>query len=268
MSLLDSTEIPTLTESFIATGPEFEELGEQISANIECLQGYGSTLEKYHAKLGTNQDTQDLRAQMKEDIAHGNQAIMKTMHLFQEFDTLNLKKKADQDARNRISRRARLSFELARDRYTRALREVHRKERIYVAVKKANNEFNPSEVEEVKSSDLEGGKDEEVHMYVKDLNAYTSSLPKPRSIPARKIYDQDKGQIKSWEEKAKDLEYVLEDMEKEDEKMRTSGGGKQTGESFIKTKRKTIALVCAGLLVTIMAVFLLLTSSKFEVVSV
>jgi len=119
-----------IKSSLIDSSSKLEEFQEKTLDQIDDFKKLVQALEDYQVQLGTSADTQILRIQMKDDIAHGNRAIMKITELLQSFNSENLSNTEDHDYRNKISKRAQVNFELYRERYTKALREIHKKEKL------------------------------------------------------------------------------------------------------------------------------------------
>jgi len=123
-----------LEEPLIAgdSGPKF--LEKSLLDEISRLNSYVLDLESYHSKLGTESDTKWMRSQMNDQIAKGNSTIMKISSLFLQFDS-QIFPKEEREYCEKFLRASQTSFQLYKERYTQALREIHQRK----------NEFTPNE---------------------------------------------------------------------------------------------------------------------------
>jgi hypothetical protein len=251
-----------LTQSLILPGPEFKELGEAISEDLNCLKECMLSLEDYQGILGTEKDTILKREKMKEDIACGNKIIMKTMENFQLFDIMNLKEKADQDLRNKLSRNAQQTFQLYRERYTNALREIQKIKKSKKKMKDVESKHVILDIEEEKyTSDTYNSQDQEEFKSTEDQED-------SRRIPSKKkggsffknffsgSSGKEQEKIVAWEDITKEQEdfTLSEDTVREIWKSKGDGDLKK----FTHKKKYAIGL---GLILSLVAVALILSSS-------
>jgi len=108
-------------------------------------------LKEFENMLGKKDDTRSMRREMKEEIAEVNDIIKKTLDLFRQFDELPLRKKEDQEHRNKVIRRTKEVFDKEYAKFTKTLKEIQTKEKVYLEARKsitknpgANNNYKDS----------------------------------------------------------------------------------------------------------------------------
>ena len=208
-----------LNESPLLQQSNFEEIAENLSKNIDRLKACVVSLEDFQQKLGTKDDTWLLRVQMKDTIVNGNNTIMNTNNLFQQSDSLILQQKVNYALGDKLSNRAKLNFELYKERYTVALREIHRKEKAYVQPRRT----------EIDVIDLENGSDDTI-ITVNSSEANTKSemiwdFYKPIPIHSQKESRKmkyrnsakDDQKLKTWDEKVQELDSMLQKIAHDEE---------------------------------------------------
>lgn len=126
---------------------KFDNLTERISEEIDTLRDYVDVLNEYKAKMGTADDTKSMRARMNSEITETNDVIKRLLDLFQELEDLKFRKKKDIDNYNKMVRRLNNLFNEHNDKFTKVIKEIHSREKIFVQVRQAsvvnmNNSFS------------------------------------------------------------------------------------------------------------------------------
>jgi len=149
-----SYEKSALQESLIPSDSGSKILEESLLDQISHLKNYVLDLENFHSKLGTDDDTTLMRSQMNDKIAKGNSTIMQISSLLERFDS-QMYRKEEREYCEKITRASHSSFQLYKERYTQALREIHQRK----------TEFTPKEslVEDYVP---------EVKIHIGDLSSY------------------------------------------------------------------------------------------------
>jgi len=275
---------PGLVEPLTTASSELAELSEKISENVEQLKNLVLLLEDYQQKLGTYNDTMFLRAKVKEKIGKGNGIIMRTIDFFQQFDSLSLKQASSREDNIKISRKNQKTFEGYRERYTRALREVYKRERMYVPSQRPGLPENSVDLENVPV--VLPRQEEEIKEETKERMTQSAGIPSdcvyeaPKEMTVsqghkKKIiygYGQRKSsdqEFRTWEEKAKDLEKELARRVWESERAKNLNLEEENPEVVAeKVDGKKVTLTAVLALVILVVVTLLLGSGRFELVSV
>jgi len=115
----------------------FDQLTERISENIELLKDYIDILTEYREKMGTNEDSKAMRRRMNNEISEGNDLIKRIFEDFQEMEDLKFKRRKDVDNFNKMFRRLNNTFDDYYDRFTKVLKEIHSREKIFLEIKQS-----------------------------------------------------------------------------------------------------------------------------------
>jgi len=269
-----------LTEPLTSPASELAEMSEKISDNVDQLRDLVLLVEDYQEKLGSAHDTVFLRTKVKEKIGKGNGIIMQTIDFFQQFDSLSLKQLSSREANMKVSRKNQMTFEGYRERYTKALREVYKRERIYAPNKRAMHlpdhsvdlerlpdmmAWRKEEQEEVK---LEFQERQTQSVKIQISNSSFEELDNEMSKSQgfkKKIVIKKAAEFRTWEEKAQDLERrVLASQRAKD----LSQGEEELEEEHgkIDGKRNTIIGIVALMILIVLT--LLLGSGRFQLISI
>ncbi len=115
----------------------FDQLTERISENIELLKDYIDILTEYREKMGTNEDSKAMRRRMNNEVSEGNDLIKRIFEDFQEMEDLKFKRRKDVDNFNKMFRRLNNTFDDYYDRFTKVLKEIHSREKIFLEIKQS-----------------------------------------------------------------------------------------------------------------------------------
>lgn len=259
-----------LTQSLITSesDQQFEQLSEKITENLESLEIYISLLEDYNNRLGTKDDTKAMRIEIK-DVRQTVERIMANLGiLFDQFDTLNKNNGQNNSFPSKFSRRSQLSFGIYKERYSKLLREIERKEKTYVQLQSPTivSDF----IEETKISDKD-----RIQINVKDVYFHVPKASRElNSTPVKKIIKYEpksrkkaakNSHIKSWDEEARELGGALERMTQDEERERSFSQRKEIEEN-IKEKSNRTNVVSMVLLAVLTIIVVLLIKGPFQVV--
>jgi t-SNARE complex subunit (syntaxin) len=115
----------------------FDQLTERISENIELLKDYIDILTEYREKMGTNEDSKAMRRRTNTELSEGNDLIKRIFEDFQEMEDLKFKRRKDVDNFNKMFRRLNNTFDDYYDRFTKVLKEIHSREKIFLEIKQS-----------------------------------------------------------------------------------------------------------------------------------
>jgi len=115
----------------------FDTLSEKISENIETLKDYIDVLTEYKEKMGTVEDTRSMRRRMNNEITEGNDLIKRILEDFRELEDLKFKRRKDIDNFNKMVRRLNHSFDEHYQKFTKVLKEIHSREKIFLELRQS-----------------------------------------------------------------------------------------------------------------------------------
>jgi len=116
---------------------KFDQLSERISENIELLKDYIEILTEYKEKMGTSEDSKAMRRRMNNEVSEGNDLIKRIFEDFHEMEDLKFKRRKDVDTFNKMFRRLNNTFDDYYDRFTKVLKEIHSREKIFLEIKQS-----------------------------------------------------------------------------------------------------------------------------------
>jgi len=116
---------------------KFDQLSERISENIELLKDYIEILTEYKEKMGTSEDSKAMRRKMNNEVSEGNDLIKRIFEDFHEMEDLKFKRRKDVDTFNKMFRRLNNTFDDYYDRFTKVLKEIHSREKIFLEIKQS-----------------------------------------------------------------------------------------------------------------------------------
>jgi len=116
---------------------KFDQLSERISENIELLKDYIEILTEYKEKMGTSEDSKAMRRRMNNEVSEGNDLIKRIFEDSHEMEDLKFKRRKDVDTFNKMFRRLNNTFDDYYDRFTKVLKEIHSREKIFLEIKQS-----------------------------------------------------------------------------------------------------------------------------------
>jgi len=197
---------------------------------------------------------------MKLQIIEANQLVQKTKNLLAQFEALKPKRRDEVDYRNKILKRTKENFNKQNDKFTKVLKDIQMKEKIYLDVRKSiigKGDLTASTA----STDLEV----EVQQQTQDLD-FTEAMIKDRENEvqdirrlAHELNLTAQAQAHKIHEAGEDI-IIFEDMTKQQEN-HTAMGNKELDEALKNQKKLsarniicllTILVICGVVIVLIL----------------
>mmetsp|Transcript_34926 Transcript_34926/g.31458 ORF Transcript_34926/g.31458 Transcript_34926/m.31458 type:complete len:145 (+) Transcript_34926:47-481(+) len=124
-------------EPFLNNQAQIESISNELTQQIDTLLEHNQNLKEFEGLLGSKEDTRSMRKEMKQEIGDANNLIKKTLANFRSLDQLNLRKREEAEFRNKVARRAREAFDKEQQKFTKIVKDIQTKEKVYIDTKKS-----------------------------------------------------------------------------------------------------------------------------------
>lgn len=245
----------------------YHQITERISDDIHLVKEYTESLENCRDKMGTTEDTRTLRKKLHSQVIEGNDLIKKILEQFHDLEELEFKKRKDKESCNKLTRRLNNSFEDAHSQFTKVLKDIHSKERIYIGLQQSLTLHASSSIVSEHSGRFSDHHTQtvihEVSEAMQDLDFYATILEERESQirHTRELAGEmnmlAQYQAQKIKEQGEDIEVLVEDTED------TEGHTKKANEELEKatkyqkratTKNLTILIIIVIVCIVVVAI--------------
>jgi len=252
----------------------FDTLSEKISENIETVKDYIEVLTEYREKMGTVEDTRSMRRRMNNEISEGNDLIKRILDDFRDLEDLKFKRRKDIENFNKMVRRLNNSFDDQYQKFTKVLKEIHSREKIFLELRKSTT-LNPSSVADdssvnTNSYNVNNDDRESVEETTRNLQFYSSIIEERENQlqDVRKLASEmnmlAQAQSKKIHDQVGDLITLVEDTSKAEDE--TKGANNELSKTLKQqqntTKKNLVISVVLILLCLVIITIVLSTSSS------